>query len=145
VSQPSARPDVRPDARPGWVATPGVRHASDGTPLRVAAPRRLTSAVMSVGVAVSAACFVLAGVAETLGVDRREATMTDYGAIIAGLLALDPWALACLGTYAVIVTPALALLTTAREYASIADRRTVGLALAVLSVLALSVVVAILR
>ena len=90
----------------------------------------------------SAACFVLAGLAELMGVDRREAAMTDVGALIEGSMALDPWALASLGTYMVILTPAIALLATAWEYASISDRRTVLLAVAVLAVLAISVAVA---
>jgi uncharacterized membrane protein len=124
---------------------PGVRLAPDGRPLRVTAPRRLTSAVLSLGVAVSAACFVLAGLAELLGVPRHSAAMTDLAALIDGLLVLDPWALASAGTYAVIVTPALGLMTTAWEYASIADRRTMLLALVVLVVLAASVVAAIIR
>ena len=45
----------------------------------------------------------------------------------------------------VIITPALGLLSTAWEYAGIADRRSVLLAMAVLGVLAVSVVVAIER
>jgi uncharacterized membrane protein len=122
-----------------------VRRAPDGTPLRVVAPRRLTSAVLSLGVAVSAACFVLAGVADLLGMTRREASMTDVASLLEGLRALDPWALASLGCYAVVVTPAVALLATAWEYASIADRRATLLALAVLGVLAISVLVALLH
>ncbi len=122
-----------------------MRLAPDGTPLRVTAPRRLTSALLSLGVAVSAACFVLAGVAESLAFHRRQADMTDLAALVAGLLALDPWALASAGTYVVILTPALGLLATAWEYADIADRRTVLLAVTVLGVLALSVVVAVVR
>lgn len=120
-----------------------MRRAADGTPLRVAAPRRLTSVVLSVGVAISAACFALAGLAELIGIERREAAMTDIGALVEGTLVLDPWALASLGTYMVILTPAIALLATAWEYASISDRRTVLLAVAVLAVLAVSVVVAV--
>jgi uncharacterized membrane protein len=96
-----------------------------------------------VGVALSAACFALAGLAELVGIDRREAAMTDIGALIEGTMALDPWALASLGTYLIILTPAIALLATAWEYASISDRRTVLLAGAVLAVLAVSVAVAV--
>jgi uncharacterized membrane protein len=121
-----------------------MRHAPDGTPLRQAAPRRLTSAAMSLGVALSATCFVLAAVAELLGRERRDAAMTDIEALVEGLLALDPWALASLGTYVVILTPAVALLATAWEYAAIPDRRTVVLSLVVLAVLASSVLVALL-
>lgn len=124
---------------------PGVRLAPDGTPLRVAAPRRSTSTVISGGVAVAAACFALAGVAEVLGIEHRAAAMTDIGALLAGLRSFDPWALSSLGAYVVIVTPAIALVTTAREYASISDRRTVLLSAAVLAVLAIGVIVAILH
>jgi uncharacterized membrane protein len=123
---------------------PGVRRDADGTPLRRAAPRRLTSATLSLGVAVSAACFIVAAVAEVLGISRRDAAMTDLDALLEGAQALDPWALASLGTYAVILTPAAALLATAWEYATISDRRTVLLALAVLTVLGASVLVAVL-
>jgi uncharacterized membrane protein len=123
-------------------ARPAARLAPDGTTLRLTAPRRLTSAALSLGVALSAACFVLAGVAELLGMTRREASMTDVSALLDGLRALDPWALASLGCYAVVVTPAIGLLATAWEYASIADRRATILALAVLGILAVSVVVA---
>jgi uncharacterized membrane protein len=101
--------------------------------------------VLSLGVAVSAACFVLAGVADLLGMSRHVASMTDVAALLDGLRALDPWALASLGCYAVVVTPAVALLATAGEYASIADRRATLLALAVLGVLAISVLVAVLH
>ena len=125
------------------MSEPRVRRAPDGTLLRVAAPRRLTSGVLSVGVALSAACFALAGLAELVGIDRREAAMTDIGALIEGTMALDPWALASLGTYLVILTPAIALLATAWEYATISDRRTVLLAGAVMAVLAVRVAVAV--
>ena len=136
---------------------PGMRHAPDGTPLRQAAPRRLTSAVMAVGVVLAAACFGVAVIAELLGnigpfgspeplgSAGPEVSMTDLGAILEGLRDARAWAFASLGTYLIILTPAAALLATAWEYATIGDRRTVLLAAAVLAVLVASVGVAILR
>lgn len=111
---------------------------------RVAAPRHLTSATISGGVVVSAACFLLAGAAEALGRTAQPGDMTDIGALLERSLSLDPWAWASLGTFAVILTPAIALLATAWEYRTISDRRTVLLALAVLAVLTVSAGVALL-
>jgi uncharacterized membrane protein len=112
--------------------------------VRVAAPRHLTGVTISGGVVVSAACFLLAGAAEALGVTSRPGDMTDIGVVLRGSLSLDPWAWASLGTFAVILTPAIALLVTAWEYATIADRRSVLLALVVLAVLSVSATVALL-
>jgi uncharacterized membrane protein len=111
---------------------------------RLAAPRHLTSATISGGVVVSSACFLLAGAAEALGVTAQPGDMTDIGALLGRSLSLDPWAWASLGTFIVILTPAIALLATAWEYRTIADRRTVLLALAVLAVLGISAAVALL-
>jgi uncharacterized membrane protein len=71
--------------------------------------------------------------------------MTDLSRILSGLASLDPWAWASLGTWLVVVTPVIGLLVTAYEYTLAADRQAVGLALAVLAVLALSTGLAILR
>lgn len=109
------------------------------------APRQYTSAVLTVGVTVAAVCFAIALVTELAGVEPGSGQMTDVGAISGGLLVMMPWAWATLGAYAVILTPILGLLATAWEYASIADRRTVLLAVTVLAILAASVVIAILR
>ena len=118
-----------------------------GQPRRAsrAAPRHLTSASLTTGVLVSGACFVVAGAAEVLGLATHPAQMTDVGALASGLAALDPWAWASLGTYAVVATPAIGLVVTAYEYATVADRSTLALALVVLAVLVLSTVVALLR
>ena len=116
-------------------------------PPRVA-PRRLTSASLTAGVILAATCFLVAGAAEFLGADSSVADMTDMtdmGALVGGLVALDPWAWASLGTYLVVATPALGLAVTAYEYATVADRHAVALALVVLTVLTLSTVVALLR
>ena len=113
-------------------------------PPRVA-PRRLTSASLTAGVILAATCFLVAGAAEFLGADSSVADMTDMNALAGGLAALDPWAWASLGTYLVVATPALGLAVTAYEYATVADRHAVALALVVLTVLTLSTVVALLR
>lgn len=109
------------------------------------APRRLTSATLSVGVALSAACFVIAGVSEVAGTAVGSGDMTDVGALFDGLVAWTPWAWASLGVLGVVMTPALGLLATAYEFASVSDRRAVVLALAVLGVLVTSTIVAVLR
>ena len=122
-----------------------VRRAADGSPLRTAAPRRLTSLVMGAGAVLGAICFAAAGLVSMLGHREQPRALTDVAAIIAGVVALDPWAIASLGTVIIILTPLVTLLTTAGEYASIGDRRTVGLAMLVLGVLACAVVLAVAR
>jgi len=114
-------------------------------PARVTAPRRYTSATITIGVVVSAACFLMAGLAEVAGMETGSGDMTDLVAVLDGLLAMNPWAWASLGTFAVVLTPAIGLLVTAYEYATVSDRRTVLLAIAVVAILVLSAVVAVLR
>lgn len=113
-------------------------------PARVA-PRHLTSAVLTGGVIVSAACYLVAVLAEVLGVATAAGDATDLRALIDGLLVADPWAWASLGTLVLVATPALALVVTAVEYTVVGDRGSAVLALVVLAILALSAVVAILR
>lgn len=112
---------------------------------RVSAPRGATSRALSVGVAAAGVFFAVAVIAEILGAEPGTGEMTDLAAVIEGLFSLTPWAWATLGAYAVVATPIVGLFVTAWEYASVHDRRTVLLAVAVLAVLATSVVVAILR
>lgn len=112
---------------------------------RIRASRALTSGWLTLGTLVSALCFVIALAAEQAGQAGLSGEMTDMAAILDGLRELSPWAWASLGTYAVIITPVVGIVITAREYAAIGDRRTVRLALAVLAVLAISVVVAVIR
>ncbi len=114
-------------------------------PSRVTAPRRYTSATLTAGVTVAAVCFSIALLAEVVGIPPGSDDMTDLGAVFEGLLRITPWAWATLGAYAIVMTPALGLLVTAWEYASVSDRRTVVLAFAVLIVLAGSAIIAILR
>jgi uncharacterized membrane protein len=116
-----------------------------GLPARPRAPRRATSAVLSLGVAAAAAMFAVAMVLELAGVEPGEGAMTDLGALVEGLLAPAPWAWAAAGAYAVVATPVVGLLATALEYRRAGDRHTVMLAAAVLAVLATSVIVAVVR
>jgi uncharacterized membrane protein len=96
-------------------------------------------------VVVSGVCFFVAGAAEILGFATQAGRLTDLAALADGLVSVDPWAWASLGTLVVVATPAIGLVTTAYEYAVVSDRHTVGLALAVLAILALSGAVALLR
>jgi uncharacterized membrane protein len=109
------------------------------------APRRLTSGTLTLGVVISAACFLMAGAAEVIDSDAIVGDMTDVTALIDGLFGFESWAWAGLGTLVVVVTPAVGLVVTAYEYASVSDRRTTLLALAVLVVLVVSAVIAVLR
>ena len=109
------------------------------------APRRYTSATLTGGVLVAAELFAVALMAEVLGAASEPGEMTDIAAVLDGLVALDPWAWAAAGAYAVVATPVAGLLVTGAEYWLAGDRRTVLLAAGVLAVLTLSVIVAVLR
>lgn len=113
-------------------------------PARVAS-RRLTSATMTGGILVSAGCFALAIVLELAGGDTSGGPMSDLSAMRDGLVAMAPWAWAGVGTYLLIVTPALALLVTILEYLRVRDRATAGLAFLVLGVLFLACMVTLAR
>jgi len=114
-------------------------------PARSGAPRRATSAALTGGVLVAAVFFAVAVILETIGAEPGDGEMTDLTAVFDGLVAMTPWAWATLGAYAVVATPVIGLIVSALEYWSVGDRRTVLLAVAVIAVLAVSVVVAILR
>ena len=114
-------------------------------PAQGSAPRRTTSAALTAGVVVAGVFFGVALILELVGNEPGSGEMTDLAAVLDGLVALTPWAWATAGAYAVVATPVLGLLVTAWEYWSVGDRRTVLLAVAVVAVLAASVVVAILR
>jgi uncharacterized membrane protein len=101
--------------------------------------------MLTAGVGLSAACYLVAGAAELLGTPARTGTLRDLGAVVAGLAPPDPWAWATLGTLVVIATPALGLLTTAIEYLRVSDRGTARMAVAVLLVLLVSAALAFLR
>lgn len=114
-------------------------------PTRTSAPRRFTSATLTTGVLAAGVFFAVAMLLEILGAEPGDGQMTDLAAVAEGLVAFTPWAWATLGAYAVLATPVAGLVVTAWEYWSVGDRRTVLLAIAVMAVLAASVVVAILR
>ena len=105
---------------------------------------RSTRLVMAGGTAVSVVCFAMALVLEFLGRPTGGGSATDPAAVASSVLALEPWGWATLGTYAVIVTPALAIVATGLEYAAIRDRRTAWTAVAVLVILGVSLVVSLL-
>ena len=109
------------------------------------APGRHTSAVLSGGVAVAAIAFAVALLSEVAGTDAGSGEMTDLAAVLEGLLALSPWAWSSVGVYAVVLTPVAGLVVTAWEFASVGDRHTVVLALAVIGVLVVSAIVSLLR
>jgi len=109
------------------------------------APGRLTAGVLRGGAAISAVCFGVALAAGLAGVAGDGGDPTDLPALLAALAALRPWAWASLGILVVIATPAVGLLATAAEYASISDRRTALLAVLVLGVLTASLVAALLQ
>ncbi len=132
-----------PATQPPQPARPPAPSPSDWVP--EPAPRRHTSTALSAGVVAAATCFAVALAAEFVGRDVGGGEMTDLATVVEGLLALTPWAWATLGVYVVVVTPAVGLVVTAWEYASVGDRRTLLLAAAVIAVLAASAVIAILR
>lgn len=129
----TARPDPAPE--PGSL--------SQRTPVHAAG--RLTSVVLSAGVAVAALCFAVSLVLGIAGIEAGTGEMTDVPGVLRGLAAMVPWAWAAAGTYAVVLTPVAGLLATAWEYAAVSDRRVVLLAFMVLGVLVASAVVSILR
>jgi uncharacterized membrane protein len=101
--------------------------------------------VLTVGVALGAAGFLVAVAGQVLGARAHPGALTDLGAVADGLASLDPWAWATLGTFIVVLTPVAGLVATAIEYAVAEDRGTLTLALVVLAILIGSAVVAILR
>jgi uncharacterized membrane protein len=100
---------------------------------------------MTAGVLASAACFTLAILLELVGGDTSGGRMTDPTALRDGLVAMAPWAWAGIGTYILIVTPAVALLVTVYERLRAGDRATAGFAVLVLLVLSLGCLVAVVR
>lgn len=130
-------PAVVPPA-PAGAATPPV------PPAQIRAGTRGTRAVLAVGTAVSVVCFSVAIVLELLGHPDARGSATDLGAVFRSATALEPWGWATLGTFAVILSPAGAIVATAFEHAAIHDRRTALTSVAVLVVLGVSLVVSLL-
>ena len=111
---------------------------------RVIPASRATRSALAVGTAVSIACFAMALSLEFLGRPAGGGSATDLGAVVRSVLALETWGWATLGTFAVIVTPVGAIITTALEYTRAGDRRTAWTAVAVLIVLGESLMVSLL-
>jgi uncharacterized membrane protein len=109
------------------------------------APRRLTSATLSAGVGLSAICFLVAGLAELLGIATSPAEVGDLGAVVGGLGSFDRWAWASLGTLIVLVTPGIGLVVTAVEYTRVAERGSALMAVTILIVLVVSALLAFMR
>lgn len=112
--------------------------------MRVASSR-LTRLALSVGTGVSAGCFLIALALDLVGRPGTSGDPSDLRALAGSLTAFEPWGWATLGTLAVIVTPAAGLVATLIEYRDVGDRRTAGLAIVVLAILAASLVAGLLR
>jgi uncharacterized membrane protein len=117
-------------------------------PERRVPPRRATSTTLTIGTLLGAACFAIALVADLAGVRSVASGGSDLasslGSYLASLAALDPTAWGRLGSAVIIATPAVGLVVTGLEYGSIGDRRAVLMAVAVLAILATSLLVALL-
>jgi hypothetical protein len=97
------------------------------------------------GAALSGACLTVAILLEMLGAARGGGALTDVVGIVASAARLEPWGWSSVGVLVIIATPAVALVATTLEYADAHDRRTAWTAVAVLGVLAVSLVVALVR
>jgi hypothetical protein len=106
---------------------------------------RLTRQVFAVGSIVATACFAIAIVLDLAGRQGEHVPATDVRALLRSAADLQAWGWGWLGVFAVIATPALGLIATAWEYASVADRRTALTSLGVLAILGFSLAVALLR
>jgi hypothetical protein len=102
------------------------------------APSRWTRRGLSIGTGTAALCFVIALLLDMAGRSGDHGDPTDVAGLVASIARLEAWGWATLGTLAVILTPAASLVATALEYRSVADRRTMLAAVAVLGVLAFS-------
>ncbi len=112
---------------------------------RARAPRHLTQRVLHGGTLVGGVCLALGLALEVAGRPSVTGSLLDLPAIMSGVLRLDPWAWCALGVWVVIVTPVLALVTTALEFRGIGDRGAVVATTVVLALLAASLVVGMAR
>lgn len=117
---------------------------------RTRAPRRVTRGVLHVGTLLGGALLLVALVLEVMGPGDAGVVVTgrslvDVSAIMSGIAKLDPWAWSAVGVWVVIVTPGLALVTTAVEFRTIGDRWAVGATACTLALLVLSFVVGLVR
>jgi hypothetical protein len=112
---------------------------------RAVAGSTATRAALAVGTAVSVACFLATLLLESTGRPRGGGSGLDPVEVVRSAASLEAWGWATLGTYAVILTPALALAMTAWEYLAVEDRRTAAIALAILAILGAGLIVALWR
>ena len=112
---------------------------------RQRAPKRRTQLAYTSGGTLAAVCLVVAVVLELAGRPANAGSLVDPAAITSGVLRLTSWGWSALGVWIVIATPAIALATTATEYRAVGDRRATFTTVAVLMVLAVSLVVALVR
>jgi len=101
-----------------------------------------TRRILRAGSLLAAAAFVMALVLRAAGRPVGSGAALDPGSVAGAILALDPWGWATLGVLIVIATPVLAIAATGHEHRVAGDRRSAGLAVAVLAVLGLSLAIA---
>lgn len=104
-----------------------------------------TRSTLTAGAPIAGVCMGMAICLELLGRPRGAGQMMDLAAIARSVAAMEPWGWSALGVVVMIATPAVALVATALEYAAARDRRTAWTAVAVLGVLAVSLMVALAR
>jgi hypothetical protein len=113
--------------------------------IRPVAASTATRAVLAIGTGASVVCFVIALVLESIGRPTGGGSAFDFPAVFRSAAGPDVWGWATLGTFAVILTPAAALVATAWEYRRVADVRTSALAVGVLVILGIGLIVALWR
>ncbi len=106
---------------------------------------RATRVGLTCGALISGACFTVAIIVELLGGSRGAGQLTDVPGILASVSRLEAWGWSSLGVVAIIATPVVALVATSVEYAVAHEPRSAWTAMAVLCVLAVSLVVALAR
>ncbi len=120
---------------------PGVDGVPEGERASSIVGTRATSVVLTGGSLVSAFCFLVAIVLEIAGRSTTGGDVLDLGAVFRSMAVPEPWGWATAGVTVVIVTPAAGLVSTAAEFRG---RREAWLAIAVLSILGVSLTVALL-
>ncbi len=115
---------------------------TDGT---VRARDRWTRRLLTGGALVSGICLAIAIVLEAKGAAHGSGQLTDLAGIATSVVRWEPWGWASLGVLVMMGTPAAALVATTVEYAAARDLRTAWTAVAVLAVLAVSLVVALIH
>ena len=106
---------------------------------------RATRRTLTGGALISGGCFTVAIILELLGGTRGAGQLTDVPGIVASVSRLEAWGWSSLGVLVIIATPVVALVATGIEYAVAHERRSAWTAVAVLCVLAISLVVALAR